>query len=929
MFGLACQHRADFHFLNRGILDFLRDFFRDFFTRFHNQLAGLRMIYIIDRGPTQDSFIQGFDHFVVLLQSRRNQPTLRMAIFFGNNHILRHIHQPTGQVPGIGSLQSGIGKTLTGTVGRDEVLQYRQTFLEVRENRVFDDFAPACPGLLRLCHKATHTAKLTNLFLGTTSPGIQHHENRIEALAVGRKLVHHRIGQLIVSMCPDIDNLVVTLVVGDETHVVVVHHFFHVRIGFGNQFFLHLRNNHIAQVERKTALVSCPVTHALDIIQELHRLGIAALLQNIGNDITQRFLGQQGIDETVFLRHHLVEEDTSHRRFKQVRSTVLAGQTDLDPGMHIHLLLVESDNRFLGRIENRAFALHFYVSFALAAFGQVIQTQDHILGRNSDRRPVGRIQNIMRSQHQQLGFQNGGVAQRHMDSHLVAIEVRVECGTAQGVQTHRLAFDQLGLECLDTQTVQSRGAVHQNRMPFQYVFKDVPDHGILAFHDFLGRFHGLHDTAFQHLANDERLEQFRRHILGKPHLVHLQIRAYHDDRTAGIVDTLTEQVLTETALLPFQAVGQGLQHASPVAFGGTSLAGIIEQGIHGFLQHTLFIAHDHIRSLDFYQFLQTVVANDDPTIQVVQIRCSEPASIQGNQRTQIRRNDRNHLHDHPFRTVFHPLLRIAESLHHVQTLQSLLLALLGSLLVRLVAQLVRQGIQINLFQQVVKGFPSHLGDELVGIIVIQQLVFYGKAVHNGIILFIGKELELFNPVLRLDARLDYHVLLVIDNRFQLFGLDTQQSPDFIRQRTEKPDMGNRHDKLDMPHPLAANFLLRHFHPAAIAHDTLVTDSFVLTAMTLPVLGRPEDTLAEKAIAFRLVCTVINRLRFRHFAMGTFQNGLGRCQTDSDFIEVQRNRTFFSRCHIMNLNCILKLFSAVNRRERSAERNVPGQVAPIC
>ena len=575
--GLASQHRTDFHFFNRRILDFLRDFFRDFLTRFHNQLAGLRMIYIIDRGPTQDSFIQGFNHFIVLLQCRCNQPTLCMAVFFGNNHILRHIHQPTGQVPGIGRLQSGIGKTLTGTVGRDEVLQHRQTFLEVRENRVFDDFAPAGPGLLRLGHKSTHTAKLTNLLLGTTRSGIQHHEHRIEALAIGRKLGHHRVGQLVVSMCPDVDNLVVTLVVGDETHVVIVHHFFHVRIGFGNQFFLHLRDNHIAQVERKTALVSRPVSHALDIIQELHRLGIAALLQHIGNDITQGLLGQQGVDETIFLGNHLVEQDTSHRRLQQIRSAVFLGQTDLDPSVHIHLLLVESDDGFLGRVENRAFALHLDVALALAALGQIIQTQNHILRRNGDRSPVGRVQDVVRSQHQQLRLQNGRIAQRHMDCHLVAIEVGVEGGTAQGVQTHRLPLNQLRLECLDTQTVQGRGTVHQHRMPFQYVFEDVPYHGILTFHNLLGRFHGLDNAAFQHLTDNERLEQFRRHILGKPHFVHLQIRAYHDNRTPGVIDTLTQQVLTETSLLPFQTVGQGFQHTGTIAFGRTRLAGIVEQ----------------------------------------------------------------------------------------------------------------------------------------------------------------------------------------------------------------------------------------------------------------------------------------------------------------------------------------------------------------
>ena len=39
-------------------------------------------------------------------------------------------HKLTGQVTGVRSLQRGIGQTFTSTVGRDEVLEYRETFTE-------------------------------------------------------------------------------------------------------------------------------------------------------------------------------------------------------------------------------------------------------------------------------------------------------------------------------------------------------------------------------------------------------------------------------------------------------------------------------------------------------------------------------------------------------------------------------------------------------------------------------------------------------------------------------------------------------------------------------------------------------------------------------------------------------------------------------
>ena len=50
----------------------------------------------------------------------------------------------------------------------------------------------------------------------------------------------------------------------------------------------------------------------------------------------------------------------------------------------------------------------------------------------------------MRTEHEQLGLQNGGIAQRQMHGHLVTVEVGVERRTSQRVQLHGLALDQFG-----------------------------------------------------------------------------------------------------------------------------------------------------------------------------------------------------------------------------------------------------------------------------------------------------------------------------------------------------------------------------------------------------------------------------------------------------------------------------------------------------
>ena len=184
LLGFAGQYGTDFNTLNRGIFNLLRNVFGNFLTASHNQFASCRMNNIMYGYTTEDAFIQSGDGFVIVFQCCTNQSAERAAVFFINNHIVRYVNQTTGQVSGVSRLQSGIGKTLTGTVSRDKVFQHGQTFLKVRKNRIFNNLTAFGTCFLGLCHQTTHTGELTDLFLRTTGTGIQHHVYRVEPLVV-------------------------------------------------------------------------------------------------------------------------------------------------------------------------------------------------------------------------------------------------------------------------------------------------------------------------------------------------------------------------------------------------------------------------------------------------------------------------------------------------------------------------------------------------------------------------------------------------------------------------------------------------------------------------------------------------------------------------------------------------------------------------
>ena len=110
-------------------------------------------------------------------------------------------------------------------------------------------------------------------------------------------------------------------------------------------------------------------------------------------------------------------------------------------------------------------------------------------------------------------------------------------------------------------------------------------------------------------------------------------------------------------------------------------------------------------------------------------------------------------------------------------------------------------------------------------------------------------------------------------------------------------------QLDMPHPFTTDFLLGHFHTATVADDAFITDSLIFSAMALVILGRPEDTLAEKTVAFRLVCPVVNGFRLQDFSGRPFIDFFWRRQADADLSEIAFDFIiFFHLCSNCPKNC---------------------------
>jgi hypothetical protein len=162
-----------------------------------------------------------------------------------------------------------------------------------------------------------------------------------------------------------------------------------------------------------------------------------------------------------------------------------------------------------------------------------------------------------------------------------------------------------------------------------------------------------------------------------------------------------------------------------------------------------------------HQLLQPVVAVDDAAVKIVQIGSGEAAAIEWNQRTQLRRNDRDDIEDHPAGLV----AALAEGLNHFQALGILEPLLQRALVLHLLAQLDRQTIGVDALEKLLNSLGAHHGLEARGTILLVELAELG---------FVLDDLALFY---RSVAGLDHHIGLEVKNGLEVAQGNIEQVSD--------------------------------------------------------------------------------------------------------------------------------------------------------
>src|SRR5690554_32319 len=678
MAGFAGQRCANLDFVDAQRIDELDAVFVQQRTGLDGGFLGVGIDDVDGSHAAQNAVAQRFDDFAAFHQGLHGVTLRGAAIVFGNDQVLRDVDQTASEVTRVRCLERRIGQTLTRTVRRDEVLQYVQPFAEVGGNGRFDDRA------IGLGHEATHAGQLTDLRRRTPGAGVGHHVDGVErflahffAKAVddrfGRQLFHHGLADAVAGLAPDVDNVVVAFLRGNETRGVLLVDFLHFAGGLRQDFFLDGRHDHVAHGDGNAATRGQTEARLHELISEDDRGAQTAATERLVDEARNFLLLQGPVQhfERQTLRQNLGKQRTADRGLEAAQLALplavlvllVFHQAHGDAALQFdHARIVGALH--LGNVgEERTFTL---AVDALA--GGVVQTQHEVLRRHDRRFAVGREQHVVRGEHERACLELGFERQRHVNGHLVTVEVGVEGRADERVQLNGLAFDEHRLERLNAQTVQRGRPVEHDGVFANDFFENVPHHRLVAVDHLLGRLDRGGQAHDFELVEDEGLEQFKRHELGQTALMQLQLRAPHYDRTAGVVDTLAQQVLTEAAALALDHVGERLELTLVGARHGLAAATVVEQRIDGFLQHALFVAQNDVGRLELEQTLETVVAVDDATVQIVQIRGGEAAPVERHQRAQIGRQHRQHFHDHPVGLD----ARLLEAFQHLEALGDLL-----------------------------------------------------------------------------------------------------------------------------------------------------------------------------------------------------------------------------------------------------------------
>ena len=426
----------------------------------------------------------------------------------------------------------------------NKVFDRCKTFFRTRKNREFNRLAG------RARNKSFHTGHLSDLRKRTSGSRDVHIVDRSHFIERSwNELLH-----IVFGLVPDFDIFSKTFLFGQKTFVELTDHVLRLNLGFRNDIVLTFWYYHIINTPCCTRMGCVLETKCLHLVENTWDLINTVDCNHVVNRRGQSLSVDLFVDKWVLSRKNVVEKNATDGRLEYfaVKLSVLCRMRS----EHFDLCTIANSTKCMCRnSRSRIFEDFSFADISINCLCNPIAPKNDIKKFCHDSRiAVSRLQNVFVRCHDLFCFHLCFFGKWHVDGHLVSVEIGVESGTDKRVYLDSITFDQNWTECLNTKTVQCRCAVQQNVFAGDHFFENSPHFWRTFVDETACATDIVSEFSFQKARDDKRTEKFERHVLWQSTLVKCELRTDDDHRTTRVVDTLTEQVLSEKATLAFNIV---------------------------------------------------------------------------------------------------------------------------------------------------------------------------------------------------------------------------------------------------------------------------------------------------------------------------------------------------------------------------------------
>ena len=304
-------------------------------------------------------------------------------------------------------------------------------------------------------------------------------------------------------MRPGVDDFVVALAVRDVAGLIRALEPLDALGRFAKQRFFLRRDVEVFDPDGDTTARRVEEAEFLQSIEELDRRGKSGVAVALEHELAERLLLHVAVLERNALRDDRVEQRAPDRRQRPRLPAVVIDEV-ANRRLPLHVAVRQRHLDLRDRDEFTQPIGRLLVALVLREFrGRLrrhVASEHNVLARLGDGATVRRLENVVRREHEQPALELCLERQWHVHGHLVPVEVGVERRANERVNSNGLAFYQNRLKCLNTESVERRGAVQQHRVIADDLLEDLVHLGALTLHDLLGALHRLGDALLDELV---------------------------------------------------------------------------------------------------------------------------------------------------------------------------------------------------------------------------------------------------------------------------------------------------------------------------------------------------------------------------------------------------------------------------------------------